>query len=40
MWYTQTAYVSRHLEGRDHLEDLDVYGSIILKWFLKKSGEI
>jgi hypothetical protein len=36
----QTAYVSGHLEGSDHLEELDVDGRIILKWFLKKSGEI
>jgi len=32
--------LSGHLEGRDHLEDLDVDGRIILKWFLNKPGEI
>jgi hypothetical protein len=28
----------RNLEGRDHSEDLGVYGKIILKWILGKWG--
>jgi len=27
-------------EGKDHLEDLDVNGSVILVWFLKQKAKI
>jgi hypothetical protein len=26
------------LKGRDHLEDVDMYGSIILEWMLRRVG--
>jgi hypothetical protein len=29
---------SENLKGRDHSEDLDVDGTIILEWILRKQG--
>jgi len=29
----------KNLKGRDHFEDLDVDGSLILEWILEKWGE-
>jgi hypothetical protein len=33
-----TKFQSENLKGRDHLEDLGVYGKIILEWILGKYG--
>jgi hypothetical protein len=30
-----TEFCSKNLKGRDHLEDSDVYGRIILNWTLE-----
>jgi len=33
-----TKFWPENLKGRDHAEDLDVNGKIILKWILGKQG--
>jgi hypothetical protein len=33
-----TQFLSENLKGRDHLENIDVDGRVILKWILKKYG--
>jgi hypothetical protein len=34
-----TKFLSENLKSRDHSEDLDVYGRIILEFMLGKQGE-
>jgi len=38
LWHLWRDYtiVERKLDGKDHLQDLDVNGSIILKWIFNK----
>jgi hypothetical protein len=33
-----TKFWSENLKGRDYMEDLGVYGKIILEWILGKQG--